>query len=265
MVAERCSSASDRAGPRCLPECCSRSTGCFAGPSACTSFRTTRVGVAASRVLLFSGRARGLLRAGRRALRALAGLPLRNRCRARQSPQGAPRESTGSCERDRAGRGERPVTPLRGPARARRPRGPRGRPADGPVPLDLDRPAGTHVHEPGGDPVVAAVGAADDRRLVELHRGDENLSHLAAAPSPGAQQEHVVHPECLDAKAHAEVTVGDHVEVGPPPRRHLVERRAPRPPRCERPVKPDIGTGEMAPVTGTSRHGNPLTALTRAQ
>src|ERR1019366_8708038 len=106
-------------------------------------------------------------------------------------------------------------------------------------------------------PVPAAVGAADDRRLVEFHVGDENLSPLAAAPPPGAQQEHIVHPECLDAEAHAEVTVGDHVEVGPPARRHLVERGAPPPPRCERPVKPDIGTGEMAPVTGTSRHGNP--------
>src|ERR1035437_960745 len=133
-----------------------------------------------------------------------------------------------------------------------------------PVPLDLDRPATLQVLEPGGGPVRAAVGGADDRQLVELHVGDENLSHLSAPPPPGAEQQHVVHPEGLDAEADAEVSIGDHVEAGPPARHQLVEPGAPPPPTCQRPVEPDEGTGEIASVAGTFLHGtHPLLVLTR--
>ena len=70
----------------------------------------------------------------------------------------------------------------------------RGDRSSTPVLLDLDRSAATQVHEPRWVSFPAAVGSTDDWGGAELHVGDEDLSHLATAASPGAQHQHVVHP-----------------------------------------------------------------------
>jgi hypothetical protein len=122
------------------------------------------------------------------------------------------------------------------------------------LPLDLDRFATAQIPVPGWGSIRAAISGTDEGNLVDLHVGDEHLSHLTAVAPPGSKQQDVVYSESLDAEADAEVSKGNHVNTGPPTCRHLVELGTPWPPRRERSKQPHVNTRQITPVTRNLFH-----------
>jgi hypothetical protein len=115
-------------------------------------------------------------------------------------------------------------------------------------PLDLHRFATAQVPVPGRGPIRAAVGGADEGHLVDLHVSHKHLSHLTAVAPPGTKQQDVIYTEGLDAEADAKVSKSNHVNAGPPTRRHLVELGTPRAPRREWSKQSHVNSREFAPV-----------------